>query len=73
KVWDGIVRYSKALWDGVTQIFNQFWEGIKSYVMNWTLVGLVYQHWDKIISVTSRMWELIKKQFQINGMRLSLM
>ncbi|EFB74006.1 hypothetical protein PROVRUST_04770, partial [Providencia rustigianii DSM 4541] len=61
KVWDGIVRYSKALWDGVSQIFNQFWEGIKSYVMNWTLVGLVYQHWDKIISVTSRMWELIKK------------
>lgn len=61
KYWDDIVPYAKKLWNRVTEIFSQFWEGVKSYVLNWGLVGLVYQHWDEIVAVTSRMWTLVKK------------
>ncbi|HHQ2321359.1 TPA: phage tail tape measure protein [Providencia rettgeri] len=61
KYWDDIVPYAKKLWNRVTEIFSQFWEGIKSYVLNWGLVGLVYQHWDDIVAITSRMWALVKK------------
>ncbi|MDH2395601.1 phage tail tape measure protein [Providencia rettgeri] len=61
KYWDDIVPYVKKLWSKVTEIFSQFWEGIKSYVLNWGLVGLVYQHWDDIVAITSRMWALVKK------------
>ncbi|WP_272663467.1 phage tail tape measure protein [Providencia sp. PROV110] len=61
KYWDDIVPYAKKLWSKVTAIFSQFWEGIKSYVLNWGLVGLVYQHWDDIVAITSRMWALVKK------------
>ncbi|MFG0740874.1 phage tail tape measure protein [Providencia sp. TYF-12] len=59
--WDDIVPYAKKLWNRVTEIFSQFWEGVKSYVLNWGLVGLVYQHWDEIVAITSRMWVLVKK------------
>ncbi|WP_272673760.1 phage tail tape measure protein [Providencia sp. PROV169] len=61
KYWDDIVPYVKKLWNRVTEIFSQFWEGVKSYVLNWGLVGLVYQHWDEIVAITSRMWALVKK------------
>ncbi|WP_273841995.1 phage tail tape measure protein [Providencia rettgeri] len=61
KYWDDIVPYAKKLWNRVTEIFSQFWEGVKSYVLNWGLVGLVYQHWDAIVAITSRMWALVKK------------
>ncbi|MBQ0341939.1 phage tail tape measure protein [Providencia rettgeri] len=61
KYWDDIVPYAKKLWNRVTEIFSQFWEGVKSYVLNWGLVGLVYQHWDEIVAITSRMWALVKK------------
>ncbi|NHN53144.1 phage tail tape measure protein [Providencia rettgeri] len=61
KYWDDIVPYAKKLWNRVTEIFSQFWEGVKSYVLNWELVGLVYQHWDEIVAITSRMWALVKK------------
>ncbi|HEM6856079.1 TPA: phage tail tape measure protein [Providencia rettgeri] len=61
KYWDDIVPYAKKLWNRVTEIFFQFWEGVKSYVLNWGLVGLVYQHWDEIVAITSRMWALVKK------------
>ncbi|WP_273837831.1 phage tail tape measure protein [Providencia rettgeri] len=61
KYWDDIVPYTKKLWSKVTEIFSQFWEGIKSYVLNWGLVGLIYQHWDDIVAITSRMWALVKK------------
>ncbi|WP_265524178.1 phage tail tape measure protein [Providencia rustigianii] len=61
KYWDDIVPYAKKLWNRVAEIFSQFWEGVKSYVLNWGLVGLVYQHWDEIVAVTSRMWTLVKK------------
>lgn len=61
KYWDDIVPYAKKLWNRVAEIFSQFWEGVKSYVLNWGLVGLIYQHWDEIIAVTSRMWTLVKK------------
>ncbi len=61
KYWDDIVPYAKKLWNRVTEIFSQFWEGVKSYVLNWGLVGLVYQHWDEIVVITSRMWALVKK------------
>ncbi|CAK7047117.1 phage tail tape measure protein [Providencia rettgeri] len=61
KYWDDIVPYAKKLWNRVTEIFSQFWAGIKSYVLNWGLVGLVYQHWDDIVAITSRMWVLVKK------------
>ncbi|EJD6401184.1 phage tail tape measure protein [Providencia rettgeri] len=61
KYWDDIVPYAKKLWSKVTAIFSQFWEGVKSYVLNWGLVGLVYQHWDDIVAITSRMWVLVKK------------
>ncbi|WP_272515525.1 MULTISPECIES: phage tail tape measure protein [unclassified Providencia] len=61
KYWDDIVPYAKKLWYRVAEIFSQFWEGVKSYVLNWGLVGLVYQHWDEIVAVTSRMWTLVKK------------
>lgn len=61
KYWDDIVPYAKKLWNRVTEIFSQFWEGVKSYVLNWGLVGLVYQHWDEIVAITSRMWALVRK------------
>ncbi|WP_272691686.1 MULTISPECIES: phage tail tape measure protein [Providencia] len=61
KYWDDIVPYAKKLWNRVAEIFSQFWEGVKSYVLNWGLVGLVYQHWNEIVAVTSRMWTLVKK------------
>ncbi|MCL0002424.1 phage tail tape measure protein [Providencia rettgeri] len=61
KYWDDIVPYAKKLWNRVTEIFSQFWEGVKSYVLNWGLVGLVYQHWDEIVAITSRMCALVKK------------
>lgn len=61
KYWDDIVPYAKKLWNRVAEIFSQFWEGVKSYVLNWGLVGLVYQHWDEIVAITSRMWTLVKK------------
>ncbi|WP_272676942.1 phage tail tape measure protein [Providencia sp. PROV076] len=61
KYWDDIVPYAKKLWNRVTEIFSQFWEGVKSYVLNWGLVGLVYQHWGEIVAITSRMWALVKK------------
>lgn len=61
KYWDDIVPYAKKLWNRVTETFSQFWEGVKSYVLNWGLVGLVYQHWDEIVAITSRMWALVKK------------
>ncbi|WP_272572270.1 phage tail tape measure protein [Providencia sp. PROV258] len=61
KYWDDIVPYAKKLWNRVTEIFSQFWDGVKSYVLNWGLVGLVYQHWDEIVAITSRMWALVKK------------
>ena len=61
KVWNGIVGYSQSLWESVTKVFNAFWEGLKSYILNWTIVGLIYQHWNSIVTTTVNMWALIKK------------
>ncbi|MDT7048758.1 phage tail tape measure protein [Providencia stuartii] len=63
KYWDNIAPYVKKLWDKVTQLFSSAWNWIKSFLMKWTIVGLIAPHWDKITSYANTVWEAVKQTF----------
>ncbi|EOG5604212.1 phage tail tape measure protein [Providencia stuartii] len=63
KYWDNIAPYVKKLWDKVTQLFSSAWNWIKSFLMKWTIVGLIAPHWDKITNYANTVWEAVKQAF----------
>lgn len=63
KYWDNIAPYVKKLWDKVAQLFSAAWSWIKSFLMKWTIVGLIAPHWDKISGYANTVWEAVKQTF----------
>ncbi|QIC16486.1 phage tail tape measure protein [Providencia vermicola] len=63
KYWDNIAPYVKKLWDKVAQLFSAAWNWIKSFLMKWTIVGLIAPHWDKITGYANTVWEAVKQTF----------
>ncbi|MBG5882270.1 phage tail tape measure protein [Providencia alcalifaciens] len=63
KYWDDIVPYVKKLWDGVCRIFSAAWDWIKSFLMNWTIVGPIAKNWDQITAYSAQVWDAVKQTF----------
>ncbi|MEQ4693284.1 phage tail tape measure protein [Providencia manganoxydans] len=63
KYWDNIAPYVKKLWDKVAQLFSAAWSWIKSFLIKWTIVGLIAPHWDKITGYANTVWEAVKQTF----------
>ncbi|MGV3564223.1 MAG: phage tail tape measure protein [Nocardioides sp.] len=69
-VWSGIVEWLSGVWDAIVEGISTAWEGIKDFFagvlewivdafMNWTLIGLLIQHWDTIKSTVVNVWNSI--------------
>ncbi|EPG7578418.1 phage tail tape measure protein [Providencia sp. PROV032] len=63
KYWDKIVPFVKNLWEGVKNIFSATWVWIKSFLMKWTIVGIIAPHWDKITNYANVVWDAVKQTF----------
>jgi phage-related minor tail protein len=71
KNWDKISAFLKATWENIKKVASVVWEGIKSaiknvadwlvsFFMNWTLIGILIKHWDKIKEGVESVWDFIK-------------
>ena len=65
-----VVSVWRGAWDTAVALFNGAWEGIKAVAgwivdifLNWTLPGLIIQHWDTIKAKTESVWNGIKSFF----------
>ncbi|MCG8995050.1 phage tail tape measure protein [Laribacter hongkongensis] len=69
--WGVIAPKMQALWASVTDGANAAWQWIKSvilsvagsigdFLMNWTIVGFVSDHWQDIRAITLAVWSIIK-------------
>ncbi|MCG9005136.1 phage tail tape measure protein [Laribacter hongkongensis] len=69
--WGVIAPKMQALWASVTGGANAAWQWVKSailsvagsigdFLMNWTIVGFVSDHWQDIRAITLAVWSIIK-------------
>jgi phage-related protein len=72
KNWDKISAFLKATWEKIKQVASVVWEGIKnaiktvadwlvSFFMNWTLIGILIKHWDKIKEGVGKVWDFVRE------------
>ncbi|MGK4329344.1 phage tail tape measure protein [Lonsdalea quercina] len=60
-LWDGISHAASIAWDAICQAVGIAWDVIKSYFMNYTLPGLIYQNWEAIKAGITEAWDSIKQ------------
>ncbi|MFP1813557.1 phage tail tape measure protein [Lonsdalea quercina] len=60
-LWDGINHAASIAWDAICNAVGIAWDVIKSYFMNYTLPGLIYQNWDAIKAGITEAWDSIKQ------------
>ncbi|MCD4483751.1 hypothetical protein LQR31_04580 [Chromobacterium vaccinii] len=58
--WDWIGPWMAALWEGIKRVVSAVCGWIMDYLMNWTIVGFVVEHWEDIKAITLAIWTLIK-------------
>lgn len=58
--WDWIGPWMASLWEGIKRVVSAVCGGIMDYLMNWTIVGFVVEHWEDIKAITLAIWTLIK-------------
>lgn len=63
KHWDKIAPYVKGVWNLVSGIFKDAFEVIKSFLMNWTIVGPIARNWDQITAYAAQVWDAVKQTF----------
>ncbi|MEX2623379.1 MAG: hypothetical protein WD651_06605 [Acidimicrobiia bacterium] len=72
--WDKIVAFLKGVWDWITRTAGQVWEWlkgvfrqgldfIKNLFLNWTAIGLIIKHWDKIKAAAMAVKDWIVDKF----------
>ncbi|MET9876578.1 phage tail tape measure protein [Actinacidiphila glaucinigra] len=52
--WDKIKRFAIIAWEATWSFIKGIGQKIWQFFLNWTLVGLIIKHWDKIYSGTVR-------------------
>ena len=73
--WDKIVDFMKAAWEKVKEMATAVWQFLKdifkaaldflvNLVLNWTLPGLIFQHWDTIKKTFFDAIEIVKGWFK---------
>ncbi|WP_168194952.1 phage tail tape measure protein [Chromobacterium phragmitis] len=58
--WDWIGPKMAALWEGIKRVIGAVCGWIMDYLMNWTIVGFVVEHWEDIKAITLAVWTRIK-------------
>lgn len=68
RIWNGIGAGFKAL--GLDKLFTAIWKVVSgtfkliwAVVTNFTPLGLLIQHWDKVVKAFGAVWKAIKAQF----------
>uniref|UniRef100_UPI0036D79DD4 phage tail tape measure protein n=1 Tax=Photorhabdus sp. RM322S TaxID=3342825 RepID=UPI0036D79DD4 len=59
--WESLGPKFTQLWEGIKNIFSSALENIKSYFMNYSLIGIIYRNWDEIINTMHGMPEKFQK------------
>ncbi|ELY9432799.1 phage tail tape measure protein [Salmonella enterica] len=54
--WNNITAATRAAWEGIKSFLSGCWDGLVNLLLNWTLPGLIYQHWDTIKAATIEAW-----------------
>ncbi len=68
KHWGAVSKFFKTVWADVKKVFDDAWHGIKdvvkvawnlikTYLEDFTIVGLVASHWNTIKTDTVRIWD----------------
>lgn len=59
EVWDGITEGATNGWNAVLDFFRSIPGMLLSFFLNFTLIGLLIQHWDSIKATAISVWESI--------------
>lgn len=59
-LWTGVGDFFSGIWEGIKTAFNAALEWLIDLFLNWTLLGLIIQHWDSIVQVFTDVWNNIK-------------
>lgn len=57
--WSAMTDAVAAAWRWTWNLVKRIGQFILSFFLNWTIVGLIIKHWDKISSGTKRVWNWI--------------
>jgi hypothetical protein len=60
KNWAPIKGWFAGLWNGLKAIVSSVGQSIGDFLMNWTVVGFVADHWDDLRAITLAVWDIIK-------------
>jgi len=58
--WDTLGPKFAALWDGIKSAVGSVCGWVTDFLMNWTIVGFVADHWKDISAITVALWGVIK-------------
>ncbi|ELV7529078.1 phage tail tape measure protein, partial [Edwardsiella ictaluri] len=58
-VLNNILAITHTVWEGIKSFLSSCWNGLVNLMLNWTLPGLIYQHWDTIKISTIEVWNNI--------------
>lgn len=59
-LWTGVGAFFTGIWEGIKTAFNAALQWLVDLFLNWTLLGLIIQHWDSIVQVFTDVWNNIK-------------
>lgn len=65
--WDSIGPKFAALWAGLKNVVSAVGGWILDYLMNWTIVGFIVDHWEDLKAITLAIWALIKNGIAAAG------
>ncbi|HFT1105886.1 TPA: phage tail tape measure protein [Escherichia coli] len=57
--WNSVKATTSAVWEGIKTFLSGCWNGLVNILLNWTLPGLIYQHWDTIKASTAEAWNSV--------------
>ncbi|UGS26320.1 phage tail tape measure protein [Microbacterium resistens] len=60
-LWTGIGDFLRGLWDGIVAFFQAALDWIVNLFLNWTVYGLIMQHWDAIAGFFQDIWNGITR------------
>ena len=58
--WDRIGPRLAAVWNGIKAVVMAACQGIVDFLMNWTIVGFIVDHWEDLKAISLAIWALIK-------------
>ncbi|WP_054287168.1 phage tail tape measure protein [Gulbenkiania mobilis] len=61
-LWDAIKGGVQAAWDWVKEKVMAVANAIGDFLMNWTIVGFIADHWQDLKAISIAIWELIKNK-----------